>query len=315
MTANAALRLLSVAHCSVFLATVVIATVIAANGADAQDLTPRAYWPAPKGTKVAIAGYSRLSGDVSFDPSIPLFGVDSKIHTALVGYLQTFSLWGRTANVVAELPYSWGMTRGILEDTPARRDFSGLGDLGVSLSINLLGAPTMTPADFQALRTNPHPILGASVKVIAPIGSYDDDRLINVGANRWAARLELGSIVPLRRKWLLELDVGAWFFTADDDYLPGAREQEPIYNFQAHLIRRFRPGFWASLDANYFIGGRQTIGGDELVDVQNNSRVGAMLVVPFGGRHAIKLGYFLGVRTEFGSDFDQVLVTYQVLVR
>jgi hypothetical protein len=281
----------------------------------AQDLTPRAYWPAPKGTKVAIAGYSRVSGDVLFDPSIPLFGVDSKIHTVIAGYLQTINLWGRTANVVIELPYSSGTTRGILEDTPARRDFAGVGDLGVSLSVNLLGAPTMTPADFQALRAAPHPILGASVKLLAPTGSYDDDRLINVGANRWAARLELGSIVPLHRKWLLELDAGVWVFTDDDDYLPGTREQEPIYNFQAHLIRRFSPGFWASLDANYFSGGRQTIGGDELVDVQSNSRVGAMVVVPFGGRHAIKLGYFVGVRTEFGSDFDQLLVTYQVLVR
>lgn len=281
----------------------------------AQDLTPRAYWPAPKGTKVAIAGYSRVSGDVLFDPSIPLVGVDSKIYTAVVGYLQTFSLWGRTANVVVELPYSWGTTRGVLEDTPARRDFSGMGDLGLSLSVNLLGAPTMTPEDFQALRTAPHPILGASVKLLAPTGRYDDDRLINVGANRWAARFELGSIVPLQRKWLLELDAGVWIFTDDDDYLPGTREQEPIYNFQAHLIRRFRPGFWASLDANYFVGGRQTIGGDELVDVQSNSRIGAMVVVPFGGRHAIKAGYFFGVRTEFGSDFDQLLVTYQVLVR
>jgi hypothetical protein len=283
--------------------------------ADAQDLTPRAYWPAPKGTKVAIAGYSRVSGDVLFDPSIPLFGVDSKIGTAIVGYFQTFSLWGRTANAAVELPYSWGTTRGILEDTPARRDFAGAGDLGVSLSVNLLGAPTMTPADFQALRAAPHPILGASVKVLAPIGYYDADRLINVGANRWAARLEVGSIVPLHRKWLLELDAGVWLFTDDDDYLPGTREQDPIYNFQAHLIRRFSPGFWASLDANYFIGGRQTIGGDELVDVQSNSRIGGMVVVPFGGRHAIRVGYFFGVRTEFGSDFDQLLVTYQVLVR
>jgi hypothetical protein len=313
--ANAALRPLSVAHCSVFLATVVIATFVAANGADAQDLTPRAYWPAPKGTRVAVVGYSHVRGDILFDPSLPVSGVDSDASTAIVGYLQTFSLWGRTANVVAELPYSWGTTRGLVEDAPSGRDISGVGDLGVALSVNLLGAPTLTPADFQALRADPKPILGVSLKVIAPTGSYDDDRLVNVGANRWAARLELGSIVPLRRKWLLELDAGAWFFTDNEDYLPGTREQEPIYNLQAHLVRRFRPGFWASLDANYFSGGRQTIGGDELVDVQSNSRVGAMLVVPFRGRHSVKIGYFVGVRTEFGSDFDQLLVTYQVLVR
>ena len=114
---------------------------------------------------------------------------------------------------------------------------------------------------------------------------------------------------------MLELAAGSWFFTDDDDFLPGERQQDPIYAFQLHLVHRFKPGFWVSLDANYFIGGRQTIGGNELIDEQRNSRFGAMVAVPFRGRHAIKLGYFIGARTEFGSDFDQLLVSYQVLLR
>jgi hypothetical protein len=66
--------------------------------------------------------------------------------------------------------------------------FSGIGDLGVTLSVNLLGAPSMTPADFQKLRANPLPILAASVKVVAPTGHYEVDKLINVSANRWAIK-------------------------------------------------------------------------------------------------------------------------------
>lgn len=285
---------------------------IVATAASAQDLTPRAYWPTPNGTKVAIIGYSYVRGDVLLDPSVPLSGVDSNAHTAVAGYMQTFSLWGRTANVVAELPYSWGMTRGLVGESTARRDFSALGDLGLTVSINLLGAPTMSAKDFQELRAEPHPILGVSLKILAPTGRYDSGRLVNVGANRWGVRLEVGSIVPLHPKWLLELDAGAWFFTDDDDYLAGTREQEPLYNLQAHLVRRFSPGFWVSLDANYFTGGRQTIGGQEFVDVKHNSRIGAMVVVPFAGRQAVKFGYFVGARTSFGSDFDQILVSYQV---
>jgi hypothetical protein len=179
------------------------------TGSAAQELVPRFYWPAPKGTKVVVAGYTHSSGDVLMDPSLPLYGVDSRINTAFFAYLQTFSLWGRTTNVVAELPYSWGTTKGILVADQAQRNFSGLNDSGRTLAINLLGAPTMTPADFQELRANPHPILGASVKVLALTGQYDKGRLINVGANRWAARAELGSVVSLKRKWLLELEAGA----------------------------------------------------------------------------------------------------------
>jgi len=39
------------------------------------------------------------------------------------------------------------------------------------------------------------------------------------------------------------------------------------------------------------------------------------VVVPFRGRQALKLGYFIGARTEYGNDFDQFLVSYQVLFK
>jgi len=40
-----------------------------------------------------------------------------------------------------------------------------------------------------------------------------------------------------------------------------------------------------------------------------------LLAVPFKGRHAVKLGFATGVYTEFGTNFDQYLVSYQVLIR
>ena len=47
---------------------------------NAQELTPRAYWPAPYGTKIALLGYKYSFGDILTDPSLPFSGVDSKIH-------------------------------------------------------------------------------------------------------------------------------------------------------------------------------------------------------------------------------------------
>ena len=281
----------------------------------ARELTPRTYWPAPKGIKVAVIGYAYAQGDIFFDPSIPLYGVNSEVNLAVAGYLQTVSLWGRTTNFKIELPYQWSTTQGILVDTPAKGSVSGLGDLGVTLTVNLLGAPTMTPKDFQAMRKQPRPILGASLKVVAPTGKYDPDRLLNVGGNRWALKAELGGIIPLRPRWLVELDAGVWFLGDDRDFIAGYREQEPIFAGQLHLVRRFKPGFWAAFDFTYFTGGRQTIAGRELVDVQRNSRVGGTLVVPFKRRHAIKIGFATGIFTEFGTDFDQFFVSYQRLFR
>jgi hypothetical protein len=285
------------------------------TGSAAQEMTPRSYWPAPKGIKLAVFGYSHSFGDVLTDPSLPIYGQDSNISTGLLGYLQIFSLWERTANILVELPYSWGTTKGLLEGDRARRDFSGMGDLGVTFAVNLLGAPSMSPAQFQELRDNPHPILGTSVKVIFPTGQYDPDRLINVGANRWAVKPEIGYLIPLRRKWILEFEAGAWFFGDDDEYLPGERKQEPVFALEAHVVKRFKPGLWSSLDLNYFTGGRQTIGGVQLVDIQRNSRIGATVVVPFADRHAIKVAYSVGVVTTFGTEFQQFLVSYQLLFR
>jgi hypothetical protein len=304
-----ALKCLTVMH------VVVLVVVLAPVHVLAQELSPRAYWPAPVGTKVLVTGYSHSSGDVLLNPTIPIYGVDSRISTAFLGYLQTISLAGRNANLLLEAPYSWGVTRGLLGDTQARKEFAGLNDLAATLSVNLLGAPAMSREDFQQLRAEPRPILGISFKLVPPTGYYHSDRFINVGSNRWAGRLQLGAIFPLRPRWLLELDAGAWLFGDDEDYAGGRREQDPIYAFEAHLVHRFRPGLWVSFDANYFTGGQQTIGGEKREDLQKNVRLGATMAVPFGGRHAVKFGFSTSARTRFGSDSEQLLVSYSLLLQ
>lgn len=278
--------------------------------AAAQELTPRAYWPAPKDTKVLVIGYAHATGDVLFDASVPLYGVDSTLNAGLLAYVQTLSLWGRTSNLIVELPYVWGKTKGLVGDAPASREVSGLSDLGVTLSINLVGAPTMTVEEFLAFRADPRPILGASIKVVAPTGEYDKKRLINEGANRWSVKGELGYTVPMSSKWLLDLEASALYFGDDDDFLAGKKEQDPVFAAQLHLIRRFKPGFWGSLNFNYFTGGRQTIAGNRLGDTQRNSRLGATFVFPVAKGHAIKVGYAVGWLTRYGTDFDQFIVSY-----
>ena len=264
-----------------------------------------------------VAGYSFAAGDVLMDNSLPIYGVDSEFNTSLLAYMQTFNLAGRTANALMELPYSWGTTKGYLSTfSPQRdqRDYCGLGDLGLTLAVNLLGAPSMSASEFQELRADPRPILGVSVKVVAPTGRYDEDRLINVGANRWAVKPKLGLVLPLEATWLIELETSMWFYSDDDDYLAGRRQQDPIYAVEMHVVKRFKPGFWASLDATYFTGGRQTVGGNRLADTQDNVKLGGTVVVPFLGRNAIKLGYSASVVTKYGNDFHQFLVAYQRLL-
>jgi len=279
-----------------------------------QELTPRFYWPAPTGTKVAVGGYSYLSGDVLMDPSIPLYGVESSLNTGFLAYMQNFNLLGRTTNFLVELPYTRGLTKGTVINTPGERRLSGFNDLGITLAINLLGAPSMSPADFQLLRDNPRVILGASMKVSLPTGQYFTDKLVNTGANRWAFKPEFGALIPLFPKLLLELETGVWFFTKDKDFLIGTRKQEPIISGELHLVKRFKPGLWLSLESNFFWGGQQKIGENQLVDRQSNSRIGATFSAPIPRRHSLKFGYSLNIITSYGTDFHQFLMTYTVLL-
>jgi hypothetical protein len=278
--------------------------------ADAQTLTPRAYWPAPKGSKVAGFSYQYSWGDVLVDPTLPATEVDSSIHVAQFSYTQVISLAGRSSNLQFSVPYTWSETSGLVEGQVASRSLSAVSDAQARLSINLWGAPTMDVDRFQELRAAPRPIIGASLLVQIPIGRYDEDFVINAGTNRWALKPALGLILPLLPTWLLEVEVGAWFFTDNDQFLGTTREQSSIVSTEFHLVKRIRPGFWAALDANFYFGGRTTVGGDVRADLQRNSRVGATLAFPFYRSHAIRGSFSFGAVTESGGDFRTATVSY-----
>jgi len=276
----------------------------------AQELAPRAYWPAPKGADVLVLGYQYSRGDIVTDPSLPITSTDSRINFAQLTYQHTSSLFGRTVNIQFNLPYTRGSTEGFAEGEFRSRHISAMADARARLSINLRGAPAMDEAGFQALRAKPRTIVGASVMVQAPTGAYEADKLINAGTNRWAVKPALGVIWPVRPTWLVEFEFGAWFFGDNDNFLGTTRQQDPILSSEFHLVKRFRPGFWAALDVNYYVGGRTTVDHAERADLQRNSRIGATVVFPIKGRQAIRFGFSTGLVTESGGDFESFSLNY-----
>jgi hypothetical protein len=281
----------------------------------AQELTPRAYWPAPHGTRLLSVGLSQVNGDIAPDPTLPITEVDSDIQTAVMAYLQTISLFGRTANVILDVPYSHGDTMGEGSEGDDRKvDYRGLGDITATLAVNFKGAPSLSREEFAELRRDPQPILGGSIKLVAPTGSYNSDRLINVGANRWAMKAELGTILPLKPKWLLEFEAGVWIFADNDNVRGLTREQDAIYALNVHLVHRFRAGFWAALDASAYRGGRSRLGGQRLDDLQRDTKAGFTVLYPFLNKNAVKFKYSKGSLNDSNEDFDTFLIAYQRLL-
>ena len=96
----------------------------------------------------------------------------------------------------------------------------------------------------------------------------------------------------------------------NDDFLDETRKQNPILSTEFHLIKRIRSGFWASLDANFYVGGRTSVSGNEQANLQRNSRLGATVVYPLKGRHAIRSSFSTGVVAESGGDFEMFTLSY-----
>jgi hypothetical protein len=286
------------------------ATLIYAAHSSAQELAPRAYWPAPSGLNLFVTGYQYSSGDVLTDPSVPIEGVEADINFLSLTYMRTFDLAGRTANLQLNLPYTWGDAQGLVEGAFRARNISTIADARARISVNLVGAPAMDGAGFQALRQAPRPILGASVLVSMPTGEYDATKLFNAGTNRWAIKPALGFIYPLRRTLLFEIEVATWIFGDNDDYLGARKDQDELISVSMHLVRRIRPGFWASIDLNHYEGGRNTIGGVRRNDRQENSRAGATLVWPFKRSHALRMSASTGISTSAGGDFSSFTIAY-----
>jgi len=134
---------------------------------------------------------------------------------------------------------------------------------------------------------------------------------VNLGANRWMIKPELGLSKTIGRV-ILELSTAAAFFTDNDDFNKGQKKsQEPIYSVQGHVVYPFKNGIWAAVDSTYYTGGRSTVDGVEGKDLQENSRLGATLALPVNKNHSVKLYASTGVSTRTGSDFNTYGLAWQ----
>ncbi|MGH7410213.1 MAG: transporter [Candidatus Methylomirabilis sp.] len=235
---------------------------------------------------------------------------DSTIHSALLGYVRSLDLWGKSGQIAVWLPYSWLSASGTIAATGERRtrEVSGLGDPALRVSVNLYGAPALSLEEFAHYQQDT--IVGVTLVMTAPLGQYDPDKLANIGANRWSVKPEVGISKALGR-WTLEAAAAVTFYTTNDEFLGGTtREQDPIYSVQGHVIYNFRSGIWAALNTTFYTGGRTTIDDVKGDDLQRNLRLGLTVALPVNRRNSIKLNWSTGVYTRTGSEFDLVGVTW-----
>jgi hypothetical protein len=286
-------------------------TIFTGLRALAQDLEPRVYSASPVGTTFLGVGFGRSSGDITFDPTIPITNVNAILYSPIVSASHAFGLLHRQTLFSAALPYVWGNVTGDVGTQSGNVYRSGLADLRLRYSFNLHGSPAMSPKEFVAHSHRDY-ILATSLTVQAPAGQYGSTKLINIGTNRWAFKPEVGFSYPVKR---LDLDLyaGAWFFTENNSYYPGPanRLQEPLTALQAHVSYTIRRGLWAAFDSTWYGGGAVSVNDGPLQNRQSNSRLGATASVPLSARQSIKVSYSSGVSGTIGAKFSTVTVSWQ----
>jgi outer membrane putative beta-barrel porin/alpha-amylase len=280
-----------------------------ATSVGAQELEPGLYVNAPIGSNSIVANYGFSTGNVLLDASLPIEGAHAKIHVIGLGYLRTLDFFGRAAKLDVQLPVSWGHFEGVVAGEFRTRSPAGLADPRVRFAVNLFGSPALRPQEFAnyAQRT----IVGVSLQVALPLGAYDEERYVNVGANRWSFRPEV-ALSHRRNRWLFEVATGAWLFTENDDYVGHVSlTQRPLYFVKGNAIYTFRRNLWLSASYGHGGGGATTVGGLFRNNLQRNERIGIGLSLPSGRSTSVKIVFTSGLATRLGGDFDSIGVAYQ----
>ncbi len=281
-----------------------------AGTAQAQQLEPRAYSPAPIGLNFLGLAMLYTSGGVVTDPAAPVQNVQARVYSMAPYYGHTFGLFGRLANFTVVTPFAEAKAHGDVQTVSHSIDRTGMLDPQVRFAVNLLGGPALKPLEF--VRHKQETTLGASLTVTAPFGQYDSAKLINLGTNRWAYKPELGLSQPVGN-WVFELYAGVWLFEDNKDFFGGqVKRQDPLQSYQAHIGYDVRPRLWAAFDFTYYTGGETTINGQPKNDRQENTRVGLTLSVPVKQNQSLKLNWSRGATVRIGSNFDTLGVAWQL---
>ena len=204
----------------------------------AQELEPRRWSHLPMGKNFVGVAYVHTKADIFFDPVLRIEDAEMEMHTWAFKYIRTFEMLQKSARIDFTQAYQEGRWSGLLNGAPASITRSGLSDSVLRFAINLYGATPLEGKEFAAYRAkvDVETIFGAALLVHLPTGDYMNDKLFNLGTNRFTFRPQFG-VVHNRGKWSMELTGAVWLYTDNNDFFNGNKlEQDPYYTIQTHLV-------------------------------------------------------------------------------
>jgi hypothetical protein len=251
------------------------------------------YWNAPVGTNILQAYFWTASGNsINPENTQPQPDFDTDINIGVLGYNRIVEIAGHSA--IATAVITGGKVSGEYAGTSLPSS-SGLGDLYLQGVINLFGAPALSAEEFATYKQDT--VLSLLIGVTAPTGSYDANRDLNLGVNRWNIRVGLPFMVTIG-DWIpgeittLEILPSVWFYGDNDDI---KLSQDPMYTLEAHITRDLTTSLFVSLD--YFI---QRIGDSSINGV-------AYGLAHTSDSLGLTVGYMLNAQTQFQLRYAETI--------
>jgi hypothetical protein len=276
-----------------------------------QELEPRNLTNVPVGTNFAVLGYGYAQGNILFDPALPLEDVNARTHALVGAWVRSYNFFGMGAKTSIILPFAAGDWEGIYQGDNAYTSRTGIADVRLGFAFNFIGSPAVDKSEFKEYKQKT--IAGFSFQMVAPTGQYFEDRLINLGSNRWAFRPQL-DVSHKIGTWYLEYALNAWLYTSNEAFWGGKTlQQKPLGTIKLNVIKSFNKGIWASIGAGYAFGGRSFVNTVKRDANISTMRMGAILTIPVHPQHSLKLTAVVARRFEEGADFDSFGLAYQFM--
>ncbi|MCW2267704.1 transporter [Pseudomonas sp. JUb96] len=252
----------------------------------AQADNARDWQNIPTDLNMVFGYYNRIDANTPIDTSLPIDGLSLDADLYLFRYARTFGIDGRSSGI--QLLQTYADVSASFDDArffSGTKHNGGMGDTQIVFAHNFFGGPALTAEEYA--NWTPETFMTGAVWLTIPNGDYDKDRVINIGANRWVVKPEIGFGTPFGPTWL-EINTWVSLFGDNDDYQgSGKLEQDPLYAVEGHYSYTFNRALWASLDATYSAGGETKIDGVGQDNKQENVMLGAsmgfMLSPQFGG--------------------------------
>lgn len=232
------------------------------------------YVAAPPGTSLFLlygqhakrntlqAGGDRVPINAGLDSNV---GIARAVHYMKIG--------GLTVAPQVLLPF--GQLKG-RDDTSTLGRTSGVGDI-------ILAAPVWVINDADQ-----RVYWGLTPYLYLPTGSYDADRALNLGENRWKLNLQSGFVKGLSPNWWAEVTGDVMLHGKNDEFgsVKATQKQKPLFQLQSYLRYQFNPG------ASVFAGLSHTWGGETRLNGVDNDDQPRQFKASLGG------SYFVGPKTQ-----------------